>query len=77
MRHPDAFVVLFFDKQVPRTAESVTNHTSLPDPALLQWFKDISFQSFTLDGARERAPKLRERGIGQAGDFELNLAILA
>jgi enoyl-CoA hydratase/carnithine racemase len=75
----DAFVanfvgrVLSFDRQALRTAKSIINHTGLPNPATLQSTQDIFFQSFTWEGARERMPKLRERGIGQAGDFELDL----
>jgi hypothetical protein len=30
-------------------------------------------QSFAREGAKERLPKLRERWIGQAGEFELDL----
>jgi hypothetical protein len=45
----------------------------LPDPAALQSTQDIFFQSFAWEGAKERMPKLRERGVGQAGDFELDL----
>jgi enoyl-CoA hydratase/carnithine racemase len=75
----DAFVagfvrrVLSFDRQALQTAKSISNHTGLPDRAALQSTQDIFFQTFTWDGAKERAPKLRARGIGQAGDFELNL----
>ena len=75
----DAFVanfvgrVLSFDRQALRAAKSIINHTGLPDPTALQSTQDIFFQSFTWEGAKERLPKLRERGIGQAGDFELDL----
>ncbi len=75
----DAFVadfvrrVLSFDRQALRSAKSIINHTGLPDQASLQSTQDIFFQSFAWEGAKERAPKLRERGIGQAGDFELDL----
>jgi enoyl-CoA hydratase/carnithine racemase len=65
--------VLSFDRQALHAAKSIINHTGLPDPAALQSTQDIFFQSFTWEGARERMPKLRERGIGQAGDFELDL----
>jgi enoyl-CoA hydratase/carnithine racemase len=75
----DAFVanfvasVLSFDRQGLHTAKSIINHTGLPDPAALQSTQDIFFQSFTWEGAKERLSKLRERGIGLAGDFELDL----
>ena len=65
--------VLLFDRQALRSAKSIINHTGLPDRASLQSTQDIFFQSFAWEGAKERAPKLRERGIGQAGDFELDL----
>jgi enoyl-CoA hydratase/carnithine racemase len=75
----DAFVanfvarVLSFDRQALQTAKSIINHTGLPDPTALQSTQDIFLQSFTWEGAKERLPKLRQRGIGQAGDFELDL----
>jgi enoyl-CoA hydratase/carnithine racemase len=75
----DAFVAGFvgrvrsFDRQALRTAKSIINQTGLPDRAALQSTQDIFFQTFSWEGAKQRAPKLRERGIGQAGDFELNL----
>jgi enoyl-CoA hydratase/carnithine racemase len=75
----DAFVanfvarVMSFDLQALQTAKSIINHTGLPDSAALQSTQDTFFQSFAWQGAKERLPKLRERGIGQAGDFELNL----
>ncbi|MFZ2108809.1 MAG: hypothetical protein WAV18_26140, partial [Roseiarcus sp.] len=75
----DAFVanfvdrVLSFDRQALCAAKSIINHTGLPDPTALQSTQDIFFQSFTWEGAKVRLPKLRERGIGQAGDFELDL----
>jgi enoyl-CoA hydratase/carnithine racemase len=75
----DAFVagfvgrILSFDRQALRTAKSIINDVGLPDPARLQSTQDIFFQSFAWEGAKERLPKLRERGIGHAGDFELNL----
>jgi enoyl-CoA hydratase/carnithine racemase len=65
--------VLSFDRQALQTAKSIINHTGLPDPAALQSTQDIFFQSFAWEGAKQRLPKLLERGIGQAGDFELDL----
>jgi enoyl-CoA hydratase/carnithine racemase len=75
----DAFVgtfvsrVLSFDRQALQTAKSIINHAGLPDPAVLKATQDIFFRTFGWEGAKERLPKLRKRGIGQAGDFELNL----
>jgi enoyl-CoA hydratase/carnithine racemase len=75
----DAFVanfvsrVLSFDRQALQTAKSIINHTGLPDPAALQSTQDTFFKTFSWEGAKERIPKLRARGIGQAGDFELDL----
>jgi enoyl-CoA hydratase/carnithine racemase len=65
--------VLSFDKQALAAAKSILNDSGLPEVARLQSTQDLFFKSFGWDGARERAPKLRERGIGKAGDFELNL----
>jgi enoyl-CoA hydratase/carnithine racemase len=75
----DAFVAVFvgrvlsFDRQALRTAKSIIDQIGLPDRAALQSTQDIFFQTFSWEGAKQRAPKLRERGIGQAGDFELKL----
>lgn len=35
--------------------------------------QDTFFKSFGWPGAVERLPKLLQRGIGKAGEFELNL----
>lgn len=75
----DAFVayfvgrVLSFDRQALQTAKSIINNAGLPDPLALKATQDIFFQTFSWEGAKQRLPKLRERGIGQVGDFELNL----
>ena len=75
----DAFVANFvrrvvsFDRQALSTAKSIINASGLPDPAQLQATQDLFFKTFGWDGARARAPILRDRGIGQAGDFELRL----
>jgi enoyl-CoA hydratase/carnithine racemase len=65
--------VLSFDRQALQTAKLIINHSGLPDPAALKATQDTFFQTFGWEGAKERLPKLRERGIGQPGDFELNL----
>src|SRR5882757_8914821 len=75
----DAFVANFvarvvsFDKQALAAAKSFINATGLPDPAQLQSTQDLFFKTFEWAGFKERAPLLRERGIGQPGDFELRL----
>jgi enoyl-CoA hydratase/carnithine racemase len=65
--------ILSFDKQVLGVAKATINHFGLPDRAQLQATQDTFFKTYTWPGAIERLPKLRERGIGTAGDFELNL----
>src|ERR1700756_63406 len=65
--------ILSFDKQVLSTAKATINQFGLPDPGELQTTQDTFFKTFGWPGAIERMPKLRERGIGKAGDFELNL----
>ena len=65
--------ILSFDKQALSTAKATINQFGLPDPAELQATQDTFFKTFGWPGAIERMPKLRERGIGKAGDFELNL----
>ena len=75
----DSFVDTFerriaaFDKQALTAAKAIVNNVGLPNPTQLQTTQDLFFKTFGWQGARERAPKLRELGIGQAGDFELNL----
>jgi enoyl-CoA hydratase/carnithine racemase len=65
--------ILSFDKQALSTCKQIINNVGLPDPELLQSNEDLFFTTFGWPGARERFPKLIERGIGKAGDFELNL----
>lgn len=65
--------ILSFDKQALSTCKATINHVGLPDKSQLQATEDTFFTTFGWPGARERAPKLRERGIGTAGEFELNL----
>ncbi|TYO62145.1 enoyl-CoA hydratase/isomerase family protein [Bradyrhizobium hipponense] len=65
--------ILSFDKQALQTAKSTINQQGLPDPSQLQATQDTFFTTFRWPGAIERMPKLRARGIGAAGDFELNL----
>lgn len=75
----DAFVDTFerriasFDKQALAAAKALINKVGLPDPAQLQSTQDLFFTTFGWQGARERAPRLWELGIGRLGSFELNL----
>jgi enoyl-CoA hydratase/carnithine racemase len=65
--------VLSFDRRILGAAKSIINQTGLPDRDKLQQTQDLFFQTFAWEGFKERLPKLIERGIGQAGDFEMNL----
>jgi enoyl-CoA hydratase/carnithine racemase len=65
--------VLSFDKQAMRTAKTIINQFGVPDTAQLQRTQDTFFTMFGWPGAAARMPKLRQRGIGTAGEFELNL----
>jgi hypothetical protein len=65
--------ILSFDKQALGTAKTTINQFGLPDAARLQATQDTFFKTFGWPGALERFPKLRARGIGTAGEFELNL----
>jgi enoyl-CoA hydratase/carnithine racemase len=65
--------ILSFDKQSLGTCKATINQVGLPDKAQLQATQNTFFTTFGWPGAIERFPKLRERGIGTAGEFELNL----
>ncbi|MDB5099734.1 MAG: hypothetical protein JWM80_4155 [Cyanobacteria bacterium RYN_339] len=65
--------ILSFDKQALSTAKSIINQVGLPDIAQLQSTEDIFFKTFGWEGFKARLPRLVERGIGKAGEFELNL----
>ena len=65
--------VLSFDGRLLATSKAIVNKVGLPDPADLKETQDLFFQTFGWDGFKERFPKLLQRGIGQAGEFELNL----
>lgn len=65
--------ILSFDKQALATCKATINRVGLPDRKDLQATQDTFFKTFGWPGAIERIPKLRARGIGTAGDFELNL----
>ncbi|HEY4179124.1 MAG TPA: enoyl-CoA hydratase/isomerase family protein [Kofleriaceae bacterium] len=66
--------VLSFDKQALATAKSIINASGgLPSHSQLQSTQDLFFGAYGWEGFKKRVPVLRERGIGQAGDFELHL----
>jgi enoyl-CoA hydratase/carnithine racemase len=64
--------ILSFDRQALSTAKATINQFGLPDAVQLQATQDTFFKTFEWPGAIERMHKLRARGIGEAGDFELN-----
>jgi enoyl-CoA hydratase/carnithine racemase len=65
--------ILSFDEQALSTAKATINHFGLADTGQLQATQDTFFKTFGWPGAVERFPKLRARGIGTAGEFELDL----
>jgi len=65
--------ILSFDKQALSTCKTTINHVGLPVKAQLQATEDTFFTTFGWPGVKARMPKLIERGIGKAGDFELHL----
>jgi enoyl-CoA hydratase/carnithine racemase len=65
--------ILSFDKQSLSTCKEIINHSGLADKDQLQATEDVFFKTFGWPGAVARFPKLRERGIGTQGEFELNL----
>jgi enoyl-CoA hydratase/carnithine racemase len=64
--------ILSFDKQALAAAKTTLNQVGLPDRAQLQATEDTFFTTFGWPGAVERMAKLRQRGIGTHGEFELN-----
>jgi enoyl-CoA hydratase/carnithine racemase len=65
--------ILSFDKLPLRTTKTMVNAHGLPNTALLQSIENTFFTTFAWPTTAPRMMKLRARGIGQAGDFELNL----
>lgn len=65
--------VLSFDKRILGVAKAAIGKHGLPSVAELKDTQDTFFETFAWDGFKERVPKLLQRGIGKAGDFELNL----
>lgn len=65
--------ILSFDKKALSTAKMIINQSGLPGASQLQGDQDTFFSAYSWPGAAERRPKMVERGLGKAGDFELNL----
>jgi enoyl-CoA hydratase/carnithine racemase len=65
--------ILSFDSQALTTAKSILNQTGLPDPTQLQSTQMTFGATLTWRGALKRMGKARERGLGTAGEFELDL----
>ena len=73
--HVNGFVarILSFDKRVLAVAKETINKIGLPNGSDLQETQDTFFKTFAWEGFQQRIPKLLKSGVGQAGDFELNL----
>lgn len=61
--------VLSFDEQALSTAKAILNQTGLPDEAQLK----TTQATFGWPEAHQRLAKSNERGLGDIGEFELNL----
>ncbi len=70
----DAFArrLASFDKQALSSAKELVNRHTLPDPKDQMDSQKMFYSALTWAGYRERSAKLRARGNGQRGDFELN-----
>ena len=65
--------VLSFDGQALATAKTILNQTGLPDPARLQSTQTTFGETLRWPAALKRMGKARERGLGAASEFELDL----
>jgi enoyl-CoA hydratase/carnithine racemase len=65
--------VLSFDKQALSAAKAAINQAGLPDEGKLQATQDVFSATLRWPSALERMSKSRARGLGVAGEFELNL----
>src|SRR6202167_3619159 len=65
--------ILSFDKQALSTTKATINRHGLPDKTALQATEDTFFTTFGCPGERKAMKKLLARGIGKAGEFEMNL----
>ena len=65
--------VLSFDSQALSTAKAILNHTGLPNEAQLRSTQASFGATLRWPEALQRMAKSRERGLGVAGEFELNI----
>ena len=65
--------VLSFDGQALSTAKAILNHAGLPDEARLRSTQASFGATLRWPEALQRMAKSRERGLGIAGEFELNI----
>jgi enoyl-CoA hydratase/carnithine racemase len=65
--------VLSFDDQALSTAKAILNQTGVPNETQLQTTRASFAATLRSPEALRRMAKSRERGLGVAGDFELNL----
>jgi enoyl-CoA hydratase/carnithine racemase len=65
--------ILSFDKQALSTAKTILNQTGLPDPAQLQSTQTTFGATLKWPAALQRMGKAGERGLGIAGEFEVDL----
>ena len=61
-----------FDKQAMAVAKNLVNRHTVPDANDQIASQQAFYSALASDGYRERGPKLRAKGIGQRGDFELH-----
>ena len=66
---------LSLDEQALSIATAIINQFCLLDPAQLQKTQNTFFTAFGWPSMIQRVPRLRARGIGTAGEFELNLGV--
>jgi len=65
--------VLSFDKRALGIAKATISKHGLPSTVELNETQDTFAQTLAGEGFKERLPKLVQRGLSQAGEFELNL----
>jgi hypothetical protein len=65
--------VASFDKQALASSKELINRHTVPDPKDQLETGRVFMSAFAWSGFRERAPKLAANGLGQRGEFELNL----
>ena len=62
-----------FDKQALASSKALINRHTVPDPQDQLETGRVFMSAFAWPGFRERAPKLSAKGLGQRGEFELNM----